>query len=84
MTIESKKTIGLFLSVSLNSEIKSTECCGREITIKCLLGTREIVKRTMKIPECDGKNDNCICQFHNLFKTFKRCAVTFLVDVYAI
>lgn len=57
MTIESKKTIGLFLSVSLNSEIKSAECCGREITIKCLLGTREIVKRTMKIPECDDRDE---------------------------
>ncbi|VDH96515.1 Hypothetical predicted protein [Mytilus galloprovincialis] len=57
MTIESKRTIGLFLNVSLNSEMKSAECCGRVITMICSVGTREIVRRTMKIPECyDRKN----------------------------
>ncbi|XP_071181978.1 uncharacterized protein [Mytilus edulis] len=55
MTIESKKTIGLFLNVSLNSEIKTAECCGRVITMVCLVGTREIVRKTMKIPECDDR-----------------------------
>ncbi|XP_052067714.1 uncharacterized protein LOC127706990 [Mytilus californianus] len=57
MTIESKTIIGLFLNVSLNSEMKSAECCGREITIKCLVGTRVIIRRTMKIPECGDRNE---------------------------
>ncbi|CAC5408310.1 unnamed protein product [Mytilus coruscus] len=57
MTIESKRTIGLFLNVSLNSEIKTAECCGREITMICSVGTRVIVRRTMEIPECDDRNE---------------------------
>lgn len=56
MTIESRKTIGLFLNVSLNSEMKSAECCGKQITMICSVGTREIVRRKMKVPECYGKN----------------------------
>ncbi|XP_063399270.1 uncharacterized protein LOC134683893 [Mytilus trossulus] len=55
MTIESKRTIGLFLNVSLNSEMKTAECCGREITMICSIGTRKIVSRTTKIPDCDDR-----------------------------